>query len=137
MKFIQKIENTLKNTFFNTFSDNNQQRGNMYFKVLLQTYIAYEGLYMKVYVFEDLLILNILYQRYIANLTFSNLLNCVLHFAFTIPLKKQAKKKKKKTLYLSEAKTEEKQNSSTIIISVHEKGTIFPVKLKLQEESFE
>ena len=132
MKFIQKIENTLKNTFFNTFSDNNQQRGNMYFKVLLQTYIAYEGLYMKVYVFEDLLILNILYQRYIANLTFSNLLNCVLHFAFTISLKNRQKKKK-----FSETKTEEKQNSATIMISVHEKVTIFPVKLKLQEESFE
>ena len=34
-------------------------------------------------------------------------------------------------------KTEEKQNSATIMISVDGKGTVFPVKLKLQGESFE
>ena len=34
-------------------------------------------------------------------------------------------------------KTEEKQNSATIMISVDSKETIFPVKLKLQGESFE
>ena len=45
---------------------------------------------------------------------------------------KQTKKKKKKT-----KKTEEKPNSATIIISVDDKGTVFPVKLKLQGESFE
>ena len=33
-------------------------------------------------------------------------------------------------------KIEEKQNIATIMISVDGKGTIFPVKLKLQEESF-
>ena len=34
-------------------------------------------------------------------------------------------------------KAEEKQNSATIKISVNGKGTDFPVKLKLQGESFE
>ena len=34
-------------------------------------------------------------------------------------------------------KTEEKQKSASIMISVDGKGTVFPVKLKLQEESFE
>ena len=34
-------------------------------------------------------------------------------------------------------KTEEKQNSAITVISVDGKGTVFPVKLKLQWESFE
>ena len=34
-------------------------------------------------------------------------------------------------------KTEEKQISTTIMRSVHGKGTVFPVKLKLQGESLE
>ena len=33
-------------------------------------------------------------------------------------------------------KTEHKQNSATTTISVNGKGTFFPVKLKLQGESF-
>ena len=33
-------------------------------------------------------------------------------------------------------KAEEKQNIATIMISVDEKGTVFPVKLKSQGESF-
>ena len=42
---------------------------------------------------------------------------------------------KKRRWYHSEGKkTEEKQNSATIIISVDWKGTVFPVKLKLQGE---
>ena len=37
--------------------------------------------------------------------------------------------------YLSEEKkTEEKENSATIMISVYEKGTVFPIKLKLLGE---
>ena len=34
-------------------------------------------------------------------------------------------------------KTEEKQNSVTIMISLNGKGAVFPVKLKLDGESFE
>ena len=34
-------------------------------------------------------------------------------------------------------KTEEKQNGATIMMSVDEKGTVFPVKLKVEGESFE
>ena len=34
-------------------------------------------------------------------------------------------------------KTEEKQNGVTIMISVNGKGTIYPVKLKLEGESIE
>ena len=39
--------------------------------------------FLKVYVFENLLIFNALYQKYIANIT---LLNGVLHFSFTLYL---------------------------------------------------
>ena len=34
-------------------------------------------------------------------------------------------------------KVEEKQSSATIMISVDGQGTVFPVKLKFQRESFE
>ena len=49
--------------------------------------------------------------------------------------KKQTNKPKKRKK--KQKKTEEKPNSATIIISVDDKGTVFPVKLKLQGESFE
>ena len=42
--------------------------------------------------------------------------------------------KKRRWCHSEEKKTEEKQNSATIIISVDWKGTVFPVKLKLQGE---
>ena len=45
--------------------------------------------------------------------------------------------KKKKTIPFWRTKTEEKQNSATIIISVDGKETASPVKLKLREKSFE
>ena len=44
--------------------------------------------------------------------------------------------RKKKMIPFWGKKTEEKQNRATIIISVHSKGTVFPVKLKLQWEYF-
>ena len=44
---------------------------------------------------------------------------------------------KKKKIPSWGKKAEGKQISATIMISVDEKGTVFPVKLKLQEESFE
>ena len=40
--------------------------------------------------------------------------------------------KKKKMIPFWGKKTEEKQNSAVIMISVDWKGTVFPVKLKLQ-----
>ena len=49
--------------------------------------------FLKVCIFEDLLIFNILCLKYIANIT---LLNSVLHFGFTILFKKWAKKKENK-----------------------------------------
>ena len=45
--------------------------------------------------------------------------------------------RKKKMIPFYEKKTEEKQNSATIMISVDGKGTVFPVKLKLQGESLQ
>ena len=45
--------------------------------------------------------------------------------------------RKKGRWYISEEKTEEKQNSFTIMISVDGKGTVFAGKLKLELESFE
>ena len=50
--------------------------------------------------------------------------------------KKRAKRKKEMTPFYGK-KTEEKQNSADIMISVDGKRTVFPVKLKLQGESFE
>ena len=50
--------------------------------------------------------------------------------------KKWAKRKKEMTAFYGK-KTEEKQNSADIMISVDGKKTVFPVKLKLQGESFE
>ena len=45
-------------------------------------------------------------------------------------------KRKREDDTLLRKKIEEKQNIATLMISVDGKGTIFPVKLKLQEESF-
>ena len=42
--------------------------------------------------------------------------------------------KEKKMIPLRGKKTEEKQNRAIIMISVDGKGTVFPVKLKLQGE---
>ena len=61
------------------------------------------------------------------------MLNGNLHFGFTISLKNgQKEKKKKKMTPFWAKKTEEKQNSTTIMISVNRNGTVFPGKLKLQ-----
>ena len=65
----------------------------------------------------------------------SNLLNDVSLFGFTILLKNGQKKKENYTFL--KKKAEEKENSATTMISVDGKGTVFPVKLKLQGESFE
>ena len=46
------------------------------------------------------------------------------------------KRKKEDDTFLRK-KTEAKQNSVTIIMSADEKRTVFPVKLKLEAESFE
>ena len=74
-------------------------------------------------------------MRYIRNIqqmwSLSNLLNGVLHFDFTILLKKWAKEDDDTFLRKT---AEEKQNSASIIISVDGKGTVFPGKLKLQGE---
>ena len=63
----------------------------------MKTTIAYEVFYffLKVYTFEELLILNSLYSKYIVNITFNQLLNGVLHFGFTILFLKCAKVKTK------------------------------------------
>ena len=45
--------------------------------------------------------------------------------------------KEKRRRYISEEKTEEKQNSVTIMMSIDAKGTVFPVRLKLEGKSFE
>ena len=60
--------------------------------------------------------------------TLSNLLNGILHFGFTVLLKNWQKKIRR--WYFLKKKTEKKQNSATIIISIDGKWTVFPVKLK-------
>ena len=49
---------------------------------------------------------------------------------------KQEVKEKKKMIHFWR-KSDEKQNSVTITISVDGKGTVYPAKLKLERESFE
>ena len=51
-------------------------------------------------------------------------------------LKQSVKEKKENNTFLRK-KTEEEQNSVTIMISVNGKGTFFLVKLKLEVDSFE
>ena len=46
------------------------------------------------------------------------------------------KRQKENDTFLKK-KAEEKQNSATTMISVDGNGTVFPMKLKLQGESFE
>ena len=52
-------------------------------------------------------------------------------------LKQCAKEKRNMTHICWKKKKEEKQNSVTIMTSVDGKGTVFLVKLKLEEKSFE
>ena len=46
-------------------------------------------------------------------------------------------KRKKQYDSFPRKKIEEQENSATIMTSIYGKGTVFPVKLKLQGESFE
>ena len=54
---------------------------------------------------------------------------------YTLVLKQEAKFKKDDTVLRKN--TDEKQNCVTTTISAGWKGTVFPVKLKLEGESFE
>ena len=56
--------------------------------------------------------------------------------ALVLQFYKKNKQKKKIDTSLGK-KTEQKQNSATIMISVDGKGIVFSVKLKLQGEMFE
>ena len=60
----------------------------------------------------------------------------VLYTLILQSLLKKWEKEKKKMIPFWGKKTEEKQNRATILISVDSKGTVFPVKLKLQGEYF-
>ena len=51
-------------------------------------------------------------------------------------IKTMGKRKKGHDTFLRK-KTKEKENRATIMISLDGKGTVFPVKLKLEGESFE
>ena len=66
---------------------------------------------------------NLLYQSKCFTLWFYNIFKTI------------GKRKKNDTILRKS--TEEKQNSVTKMISVDGKVTVFPVKLKLEEESFE
>ena len=78
--------------------------------------------------------MNVLYQKYITNITFKQF--TIWCFTLWFYIFKITGKRKKDDTILSK-NTEEQPNSVTIIISVDGKGTIFPVKLKLEGESFE
>ena len=92
-------------------------------------------IFLKVYVFGDLLILNALCYKYIVNITFKQFPKWCFTLWFYNFIKKWAKKnKKEKVIPFWVKNAKEKQNSATIMISVEWKGTVFPVKLKLQGE---
>ena len=67
-----------------------------------------------VYIFEGLLILNTLYQKYLANINFRQFTKECLTLWFYNFMKKMGKKK----MIPMQEKTEQKQNSATIMISV-------------------
>ena len=60
----------------------------------------------------------------------------MFYFLFLQFYLKNGQSKKENDTFLKK-KTEERQNSATTMISVDEKRTVFPMKLKLQGESFE
>ena len=67
-------------------------------------------IFLKVYIFEDLLILNSLYQKYVANITFKQFTK----WCFTL------------WFYRNENDTFLiKKTEAKIVISVDEKGTVF------------
>ena len=68
-----------------------------------------------------------------ANITFEQFTKWCFTLWFNNFIKKMSKRKKGDDTFLRK-KTEEKQNSANIMISVDGKGTVFPVKLKLQGE---
>ena len=74
--------------------------------------------------------------KYIANITFKEFTKWCFAIWFYNVIKTMGKGKEKDGTYVRK-KAEEKQNIVTIMISVVGKGTAFPVKLKLEEESFE
>ena len=65
------------------------------------------------------------------------MLNSVLHFDFTMLLKQWAKEKRRSHISEKKKTEKKKQNSVTIMISADGKRTVFPVKLKLEGESYE
>ena len=93
--------------------------------------------FLKVFIFEELLIFNAL-QKYIANITFKQFSKCCLILWFYNLLENG--RKKSEIIPFWGKKAEEKQNSATTIpvissqtvIYADRKGTVFPVKLKLQ-----
>ena len=60
----------------------------------------------------------------------------VFHFLIVQFYLKNRQKKKRKW-HISDKKKEERQTNATTLISVDGKGTVFPMKFKLQAESFE
>ena len=72
--------------------------------------IAYKVIYfLKVYIFKDLLILNALYQKYIANVTFKLFSKFVFQFGFK-KLLKNGQKNKKKMIHFCGKKEMKNQN---------------------------
>ena len=79
--------------------------------------------------------LNGLYYKYIANITFKQLRNDILHFIFTILLKNGQKHKRRWHLSEENNKRKTKQCNHDDICKWNRDS--FPVKLKLQGESIE
>ena len=95
----------------------------------MKTAIAYEVFdFLNVYIFEDFLISNVRmsYIIYIFICIYLYIYIYIYILYIIIILSN----------LLNEKKTEKNQNSAIIMISVDGKGTVFPVKLKLQGESF-
>ena len=92
----------------------------------MNTTIAYESLLV-----FSLLILNALYQKYVANITIKQFTKSCFTLWFYNFIKKNGQRKEEDDTFLRK-KSDEKQNIATIMISVDGKGAVFPVKLKLK-----
>ena len=75
-------------------------------------------------------------RKYIENIAFKQNTKCCFTLWFYNVIKTMDKRKEEDESF-PRKKTKEKQNGVTIMISVNGKGTIYPVKLKLEGEPIE
>ena len=94
------------------------------------------SIFLKLYIFDKLLIQNALYFKYIANITFKKFTKCCFILWFYNFIKKMGKRKKEGDAFLRKKK--QKQKNGDICgwkMDISVDVAAFPVKLKIQGES--